>query len=131
MIRLKRAYERPSAADGTRVLVERLWPRGLRKTDAAIDVWLKEAAPSTELRQWFAHDVAKWKEFQARYRRELAEREAAVEFLLERARAAAVTLVYAAKDEEHNGALVLKDYLEARQKRHPSRRHSPKKRRKA
>jgi uncharacterized protein YeaO (DUF488 family) len=129
MIRLKRAYEPPSAADGTRVLVERLWPRGLSKREAAIDLWLKEIAPSTELRKWFAHDVAKWKEFQARYREELAHRDAAVEILRERIRGGTVTLIYAAKDEEHNGALVLKDYLEARPQRRKSRRQSPKRRR--
>lgn len=129
MIRLKRAYEPPSAADGTRVLVERLWPRGLSKREAAIDLWLKEIAPSTELRKWFAHDVAKWKEFQARYREELAHRDAAIEILRERIRGGTVTLIYAAKDEEHNGALVLKDYLEARPQRRKSRRQSPKRRR--
>lgn len=130
MIRLKRVYEPPSPADGTRVLVERLWPRGASKENAAIDLWLKEVAPSTELRQWFAHDPAKWKEFKARYKVELRESPEAVRLLLQKSREGTITLVYAARDQEHNGALVLKDYLQARGRRTKSGSQSPKGRRK-
>jgi uncharacterized protein YeaO (DUF488 family) len=111
MIKLKRAYEKASRQDGFRVLVDRLWPRGLRKEEAHIDLWLKEAAPSTELRQWFGHEPARWKEFQTRYRRELKGRKDALKLLRDKSREGTVTLVYAARDEEHNGALVLRKLL--------------------
>ena len=114
MIQLKRAYEEPSRRDGFRVLVERLWPRGVSKEEAHLDLWLKDVAPSTELRKWFGHDPAKWKEFQQRYRAELKDKKDALKLLKEKARAGTVTLVYGARDEEHNGALVLKKVLEAR-----------------
>lgn len=117
MIQLKRAYEPPAADDGMRILVERLWPRGLRKDEAAIDMWLKEVAPSTELRQWFGHDQDKWKEFQKRYRQELQANAEKVQWLLETANKTPITLVYAARDEAHNSALVLKEFLEARLRR--------------
>ena len=116
-IKLKRAYERPEADDGFRVLVDRLWPRGVSKTAAKVDLWLKEIAPSTELRKWFGHDPKKWKAFRARYIRELREHEIEVVELRKRARRETVTLVYGAKDEEHNDAVVLKEYLESRSKR--------------
>jgi uncharacterized protein YeaO (DUF488 family) len=112
MIQLKRVYEKPARGDGLRVLVERLWPRGLSKERAAVGLWLKEVAPSPELRKWFGHDPARWEEFQKRYARELRENAEAVEVLKEKARKGTVTLVYAARDEEHNGALVLKRFLE-------------------
>ena len=112
MIKLKRVYETPDAQDGTRVLVERLWPRGLNKQHAKVDEWLKEIAPSTELRKWFAHDPARWAEFQTRYKTELAEKSVLVAQLKQMARNATITLVFAAKDEQHNSALVLKRYLE-------------------
>jgi uncharacterized protein YeaO (DUF488 family) len=121
MIRVKRVYEEPSRADGFRVLVDRLWPRGVRKERAALDVWLKDAAPSAELRKWFDHDPAKWKEFQARYRKELAGRTEAVELLRHKAREQTVTLLYGARDEQHNEALVLKEVLEGRTGRRPGR----------
>jgi uncharacterized protein YeaO (DUF488 family) len=111
-IRLKRAYEEPSADDGLRVLVERLWPRGLSKERAAIDLWVKDLAPSPELRRWYSHDVTKWKEFKKRYRAELRANKDAIAELKQEFRNAAVTFVYAARDSEHNSALVLKDYLE-------------------
>ena len=110
-INLKRVYENPTPADGTRILVDRLWPRGLTKEKAGIDVWLKEIAPSTALRKWFGHDPAKWVEFQKRYREELEKNPAQVALLKEQAKKGAVTLVYGAKDEEHNEALVLKELL--------------------
>ena len=116
MFRLKRVYEGPSAEDGYRVLVERLWPRGLSKERAAVDLWLKEVAPSPELRKWFNHDPARWEEFQRRYREELKEKKDAIQLLKQKAKEGTVTLVYAARDEEHNGALVLKQFLEQRKK---------------
>jgi uncharacterized protein YeaO (DUF488 family) len=114
MIRLKRAYEKPSRDDGFRVLVERLWPRGVSKEEAALDLWLKDVAPSTGLRKWFGHDPARWKEFQRRYRAELRDRKDALKLLREKNREGTLTLVYAARDEEHNGAVVLKKVLESR-----------------
>ena len=115
-IHLKRAYEEPSRSDGLRILVERLWPRGLTKERTAVDVWLKEIAPSAELRRWFGHDPAKWEEFQKRYWAELDANQEAVAELWRKTREGPVTLVYAARDEQHNGALVLWEYL----RRHPS-----------
>ncbi|MCA0176329.1 MAG: DUF488 domain-containing protein [Proteobacteria bacterium] len=110
-VKLKRAYEVPSAADGYRVLVDRLWPRGLAKVKAQIDLWLKEIAPSTELRQWFGHDPDKWTEFNSRYRAELKTNPAWPQ-LQSLARQRNLTLVYAAKDQLHNEAVVLKQLLE-------------------
>ena len=112
MIHLKRVYEEPSSNDGVRVLVERLWPRGLTKERAAVDLWLKDVAPSPELRKWFGHDPARWEQFRERYRRELREKKDAVRLLKQKAKEGTVTLVYAARDEEHNGALVLKRVLQ-------------------
>ena len=116
MIQLKRVYEKPSRNDGLRILVDRLWPRGLTKARAAVDLWLKDLAPSTELRKWFGHDPAKWKQFQIRYRKELRESKDALELLKEKSKEQAVTLVYGARDEEHNEALVLKNVLEGRKR---------------
>jgi uncharacterized protein YeaO (DUF488 family) len=110
-IRLKRAYDPPSADDGERVLVDRLWPRGLRKSAAAIDRWLKEIAPSTELRRWFGHDPGRWSEFRRRYRTELSGHADLVSELQALARQKPVTLIYAARDERHNEAVVLRDVL--------------------
>ena len=112
MIKLKRVYEEPSPKDGLRVLVERLWPRGLTKERAAIDLWLKDVAPSPELRKWFGHDPARWEQFQKRYGRELRERKDAIRLLKQKGKEGTVTLVYAARDEEHNGALALKRLLQ-------------------
>jgi len=110
-ILLKRAYEAPAQADGERILVDRLWPRGLSKATARIDLWLKDVAPSTELRQWFGHDPGKWVEFGKRYRAEL-KRNPALDMLRERVRHGDVTLVYGARDAQHNQAVVLKQVLE-------------------
>lgn len=121
-LRLKRVYEPPAPEDGCRVLVERLWPRGLSREKARVDVWLKDIAPSTELRKWFGHDPAKWEEFQRRYEAELAERDDAVEQLLELARQGPVTLVFAASDTAHNSAVVLKRFLERQAKTRSSRK---------
>jgi len=114
MIRLKRVYEKPSRMDGSRILVDRLWPRGLTKERAAVTLWLKDVAPSTELRKWFGHAPARWNQFQARYREELRERKDALELLKRKSNTHTVTLVYAARDEQHNEALVLKRVLEGR-----------------
>ena len=108
---MKRIYESPSRTDGTRVLVERLWPRGMTKERAAVDLWLKDLAPSTELRRWYGHDLAKWKEFERRYRAELRQKEKAVELLKKKAEGRTITLVYGARDDEHNSALVLQKVL--------------------
>ncbi|HET9431980.1 MAG TPA: DUF488 domain-containing protein [Chitinophagaceae bacterium] len=111
-IRIKRVYEKPDKKDGIRILVDRLWPRGLTKEKAGVDLWLKEIAPSPELRKWFGHDPDKWKEFQKRYRQELKNNKQPVAVLKEQAKKGVVTLIYGAKDEEHNGAIVLKEWLD-------------------
>ncbi len=112
MIRLKRVYDSPAVEDGFRVLVERLWPRGIKKAEAHFDVWMKEIAPSTDLRKWFAHDPAKWEEFSVRYEKELVENSDIVKTLEQKSRETTVTLVYAARDIQHNSALVLKQFME-------------------
>ena len=112
MIRTKRVYEAASPSDGARFLVERLWPRGMKKEALRMDGWLRDVAPSTALRQWFGHDPAKWEEFQRRYRRELDAHPRACQPLLDAARAGALTLVYSAHDTEHNAAVALKAHLE-------------------
>jgi uncharacterized protein YeaO (DUF488 family) len=116
MIQLKRVYEKPSRKDGLRILVDRLWPRGLTKEQAALKLWLKDVAPSTELRKWFGHDPAKWKQFQTRYRKELGENKDALKRLKQMIKEHTVTLVYGARDEEHNEAIVLKKILDARKR---------------
>lgn len=108
-IKIKRVYEKPGEEDGFRVLVDRLWPRGLTKEKAAVDLWLKDIAPTTELRKWFDHDPAKWNEFKKKYFTELKENKAPVAVLKDHLKEKTVTLVYAAKDEEHNEALLLSD----------------------
>ncbi len=110
-IRLNRAYEPAKRTDGTRVLVDRLWPRGVSKEAAKIEHWFKEIAPSTALRKWFNHDPAKWEKFRERYFRELDRKAEVVNELQSLARGGTVTLVYSAKDEEHNQAVALKEYL--------------------
>ena len=110
-IRLKRAYEPPSQGDDRRILVDRLWPRGVKKAEAAIDDWLKDLSPSTELRKWFGHDPARWDEFQRRFASELQRHQDEQNRLREMARHGPVTLVYAARDEAHNDAVVLRDVL--------------------
>lgn len=114
-MKIKRVYDPPAAEDGQRVLIDRLWPRGLRREEARLDDWLRDAAPSDELRRWFGHDPARWDEFQARYRRELEDEahRAALAQLRERAKQGTLTLLFAAKDAEHNNALVVREALEA------------------
>jgi uncharacterized protein YeaO (DUF488 family) len=121
-IRLKRAYEPPAATDGTRVLVDRLWPRGMTKAEAAIDRWARDIAPSTALRRWFAHDVDRWEEFRRRYTTELEQHPELLDDLLRLARKGPLTLVFGARDEEHNDAVVLRDVLGARSNRRRPRR---------
>lgn len=110
-VQTKRAYEPAEPGDGYRVLVERLWPRGVTKEAAHLDEWAKELAPSTELRRWFGHDPSRFEEFRRRYRAELAERDRELDALRQRARNEALTLVYGARDTEHNGAIVLAELL--------------------
>jgi uncharacterized protein YeaO (DUF488 family) len=117
MLKLKRAYEPESRSDGTRVLVERLWPRGLSKAQLRIDSWLKEVGPSTELRRWFSHDPDKWATFRTRYFRELDSRPEAWRPIVSAARRGTVTLVYSSRDTEHNNAVALKDYLQSKIRR--------------
>lgn len=114
MLKIKRVYEKPSKDDGWRVLVDRLWPRGMKKESAHIDVWMKEVAPSDALRRWFGHDPAKWSEFKKRYRAELAQKQGQVTELQNMAAEhRTLTLLYGAKDEAHNQAVVLLDLLKA------------------
>jgi len=110
-VRLKRAYEPKDDADGTRILVDRLWPRGVSKVDAAVDQWMKEIAPSSELRKWFGHDPDRWEEFCRRYGEELHQNTELLHQLRSLARQGPVTLVYSAHDEVHNDAIVLRDIL--------------------
>ncbi|MGH8094771.1 MAG: DUF488 domain-containing protein [Chthoniobacterales bacterium] len=112
MIKLKRVYEKPAKADGVRILVDRLWPRGLTKAKAKMDLWLKEIAPSTELRKWFGHDPKKWKEFRRRYRAELKSYPDELRVIKSEVRKGTVTLLYGARDQEHNEAAVLLHFLE-------------------
>lgn len=126
MIECKRIYQPPAPQDGVRILVERLWPRGVRRESAAVDHWLKEIAPSPDLRRWFGHDPERWEEFRSRYCRELDTNPQAVDRLLELADRDDLTLVYAARDEPGNSALVLREYLLARLGRErPSATRSP------
>jgi uncharacterized protein YeaO (DUF488 family) len=116
-IKLKRAYEKPAAEDGTRILVDRLWPRGLTKDKAAINHWFKEIAPSTTLRKWFAHDPDRWNDFRRRYIEELKRNALQLEEIRKLVRHSPITLVYAAHDELHNDAVVLRDILLTRETR--------------
>ena len=117
MLKLKRAYEPHSRGDGTRFLVERLWPRGVAKATLQLDAWLEDVGPSTELRKWFAHDPEKWPEFRARYFRELDAHPESWRPIVSAARKNTVTLVYSSHDEEHNNAVALRDYLQAKTRR--------------
>ena len=125
-IRLKRAYDSASSGDGARILIDRLWPRGVRKADAAIDVWAKDMAPSTALRRWFGHDPARWHEFRRRYSEEIHQRRNRLDELRTLAQKGRITLVFAARDEAHNDAVVLREILLGRStpRRPPPRSHS-------
>lgn len=113
-IKTKRVYEQPEKEDGFRILVDRLWPRGLTKEKAKIDLWMKEVAPSNELRKWFGHEPEKWDEFRKRYSEELKGMEKELEGIAWKAKKSVVTLVYAAKDEKRNNAVALKEYIESK-----------------
>jgi uncharacterized protein YeaO (DUF488 family) len=113
MIKLKRVYEKVEENDGYRILVDRLWPRGVSKSEAGINEWLKEVAPSDQLRKWYSHDVPKWADFKQRYFAELATKLELLRPIMEKASTKPVTLVYAAKDVEHNNAVALKNYIES------------------
>jgi uncharacterized protein YeaO (DUF488 family) len=114
MIRIKRAYDPPAKEDGARFLVDRLWPRGIKKEALLMAAWYKEVAPSNELRHWFGHEPEKWKDFQRRYRTELTANHAAWQPLSDAAKQGDITLLYSAHDTEHNNAVALKAYLEER-----------------
>ena len=124
MLKIKRAYEPAAQNDGKRFLVERLWPRGVKKDELRLDAWLKDIAPSAGLRKWYSHDVSKWPEFQRRYRDELSQNSEAWTPILQAAHKGTVTLIYAAHDTEHNSAAVLCNYLEKRM--HRKRTANPK-----
>lgn len=110
-IRIKRAYEPPTHDDGTRILIDRLWPRGVKKENLALDQWAKELSPSTELRQWFGHDPARWQEFRRRYAAELRQRTDLLDPLRAQARKGPITLVYSAHDEAHNNAVAMREFI--------------------
>lgn len=112
VIRVKRVYDSPEEADGSRILVDRIWPRGLSKGRAAVDFWLKDLAPSNELRRWFGHDPERWTEFKQRYHRELRKRSTALEQIRMRHSDKVITLLYAARDTDHNNAVALREYLQ-------------------
>jgi uncharacterized protein YeaO (DUF488 family) len=126
-IKLKRAYSSAGSSDGTRILVDRLWPRGVRKSDAAIDLWAKDLAPSKALRKWFGHDPARWTEFRRRYSEEIHQRRDRLDELRALAQGGRITLVFAAHDEAHNDAVVLREIVLGRSiprgSRSPSRYH--------
>ena len=111
-IKIKRVYDQPDKKDGNRILVDRLWPRGLAKEKAGVDLWLQEIAPSTELRKWFDHDPKRWKSFRRRYEMEIRHKEDLIKVLQQKAHEGTITLIYGARDEKHNEALVLKQFLE-------------------
>lgn len=110
-IKIKRVYESPEKTDGFRILIDRVWPRGMTKEKASVDLWLKEIGPSTALRKWFNHDPEKWNEFKKRYVKELKNNKEAIDQIKAHLKKGTVTLVYSAKDEEHNQAVVLKEFL--------------------
>jgi len=112
MIKIKRVYEEADRSDGMRILVDRLWPRGLSRDKAKMDIWLKDIAPSDELRKWFAHDPDKWDEFKRRYFAELISKQESVDLIKEKVRVGIVTLLFGAKEEKYNNAVALREYLE-------------------
>jgi uncharacterized protein YeaO (DUF488 family) len=111
-VKIKRVYEEPKKSDGKRILVDTLWPRGLKKAEVKVDLWLKEIAPSTALRKWFSYEPSKWEEFKKRYSVELEKNNEQISLLEREVSEGKVTLVYGAKDQEHNGAVVLREFLE-------------------
>lgn len=118
IVHIKRVYETPASGDGYRVLVDRIWPRGLGRKEARVDRWCKEIAPSSELRRWFGHDPSRWEEFRRRYRKELEQSPELVAEFMANARSAELTLLFSARDVQHNNAVVLREWLEERLGRH-------------
>jgi len=114
MLKIKRVYEPPTHGDGQRILIDRLWPRGLKKENGRIDEWIKEIGPSTELRKWFNHDPKKWEEFKKRFFKELQKNQETVDGVIVRAKKGTVTLLFGSREERHNNAVALKEYIEAR-----------------
>jgi len=112
MVKVKRVYDPASSGDGRRILVDRLWPRGIRKEDAAVDEWLKDIAPSNELRKWYSHDPAKWSEFRKRYKVELKDKTGIIEKLRQESKKRTVTLLYSSKETKLNNAVALKEFIE-------------------
>ncbi|MBW7857237.1 MAG: DUF488 domain-containing protein [Leptonema sp. (in: Bacteria)] len=111
-VKIKRVYEESTSSDGKRILVERLWPRGIKKEALKIDLWLKNVAPSTELRKWFSHDVNKWNEFQTKYKNELKSNSAEYQPIIEAGKKGNVTLLFSSRDTEHNNAVVLQSFIQ-------------------
>lgn len=111
-IKIKRIYQEPDVSDGFRILIDRLWPRGLTKEKAKVDLWMKEIAPSNELRQWFQHEPTRWNDFKDRYFKELERKQELIKIILEKSHAQTITLLFSAKNEEFNNAVALKEYLE-------------------
>ncbi len=112
MLKIKRIYDPPLPGDGKRILIDRLWARGIKKEDARVDEWIKDISPSNELRKWFGHDPAKWGEFKRRYLGELKDKKAILDRIKKEAKRKTVTLLYSARDEEHNNAVAMKEFLE-------------------
>jgi uncharacterized protein YeaO (DUF488 family) len=117
MVKIKRVYDEVSPDDGERILVDRLWPRGIKKDGAKIDEWIKDIAPSNELRAWFAHDPSKWQEFKKRYTEELKGQPDLIELLIKKAKTGNITLIFSARDTEHNNAVVLSELISRRERR--------------
>ena len=113
MIKTRRIYDKPDTDDGFRILVDRIWPRGLKKNDVKIDLWQKDIGPSSALRKWFNHDQRKWNEFKRRYYEELKDRKEIVKLFLEKAEQGTITLLYSSKEEKYNNAIALKEYLQS------------------
>ena len=118
MIKTKRTYDKSQADDGFRILVHRIWPRGLKKTEFKMDLWQKDIAPSASLRKWFKHDESKWNEFKNRYYQELQNEGESIRLLLEKAEKDTITLLYSSKEDKYNNAIALKEYLEVKLKKH-------------
>ncbi len=112
MLKIKRIYDPPLPGDGKRILIDRLWARGIKKEDARVDEWIKDISPSTELRKWFGHDPAKWGEFKKRYLSELRDKKEILDRIKNEAKGKTVTLIYSARDEKHNNAVAMKEFLE-------------------
>ena len=117
MIKIKRIYEEPAAGDGFRILVDRLWPRGLSKARAKVDLWVKDLAPSNELRKWYGHDPQKWTEFKKRYSQEIANKDQGLDLIMKKTREGTVTFLFSSKEEKLNNAQALKEFVEAKLKK--------------